>query len=156
MNFTTKTEPLAASVSDTAMFRLPKRDIVDLMRSSASSAPLDHQVLFQDCLGEVETLLLLLQEFQANGLGRVETLSRHIQAGDSNDVADAARDLKVSADALSAKMLRDLAAALELSSGLVGRECQENLVAKLRAEMNRCLEHIPLVIASVRAEVRAT
>ena len=152
MSVFTKNEPSAASTTDTAMFTLPKCDMTDLRHSSASAVPLDDEALLQDCLGDVETLLLLLYEFQSNGPRRIEQIARRVDAGDPKAVALAARDLKASAESLSAKTLRDLAGALEQSTGLVSRGCQERLVARLRKEMSRCLDHIPLVVASARAD----
>ena len=150
MSVITKTEPTSVTTTDTATFMLPKSDMTDLRRSSASSVPLDDQAVLEGCLGDVETLLLLLEEFQANGPRRIESISRRVQAGDPRGIALAARDLKASADSLSAKTLRNLAGALEQSTGLVTRGCQERLVARLRREMSRCLDHIPLVIATAR------
>lgn len=150
MSVLAQTQQLAAS--DTAVFTLPKSDIADLRRSSAAEVPLDDEAMLQNCLGDVEALLLLLEEFQANGPRRIERIARRVETGSPNAVAAAARELKASADALSAKRLRDLAGALEKSTGLVSRGCQERLVARLREEMNRCLDYIPLVVASARTD----
>lgn len=150
MNVYTKNEQSTISTTDTATFTLPKSDMADLRRSSPSAAPWDDEALLQDCLGDVEILVLLLEEFQSNGPRRIEQIARRVQAGNPKAIAVAARDLKTSADSLSAKRLRDLAGALEQSTGLVTRGCQERLVARLREEMSRCLDHIPAVIASAR------
>lgn len=150
MSVYTNNERSAASTTDTATFMLSKSDMVDLRRSSASSGPLDDEALLKDCLGDIETLLIVLEEFQSNGPRRIEQIARRVDAGDPQAVAVAARDLKASANALSATTLRNLAGALEQSTGLVRRGCQERLVAGLRKEMSRCLDHIPLVVASAR------
>lgn len=150
MSVITKTETLTGLASDTATFTLPKSDMADLRRSSVSLAPLDDEALLEDCSGDVDILLLLLEEFQTNGPRRIEQIARRVDAGDPQAVAAAARALKASADALSAKTLRNLAGALEQSTGVVTRGCQERLVARLRQEMNRCLDYIPAVIASAR------
>lgn len=150
MSFTTKTEPATTPTPDTLVFTLPKSDMADLRRSSQTLFPLDDQTLLQDCGGDVEVLVLLLEEFQSNGLRRIEQIARRVEAGNPKAIAVAARDLKTSADSLSARRLRNLAGALEQSIGLVTRGCQERLVARLREEMSRCLDHIPLVIATAR------
>ena len=150
MSVYTKTKQFSAATTDTATFALPKRDMADLRRSSRPLEPLDDESLLENFSGDVDTLLMLLEEFQSNGPQRIDRISRRVDAGDPHEVAAAARDLKVSAEALSAWMVRDLAGALEQSAGLVSRGCQERLVAKLRREMNRCLDHIPLVVASAR------
>lgn len=105
---------------------------------------------FASLPGDVETVLLLLEELQTHGPRWVEQIALRVDAGGPKAVASAARNLKAIAGALSAKTLRDLAGALERSSGLVRRGCQERLVARLRKEMSRCLGHIPLVVASAR------
>lgn len=165
------------SLVDTASFTLPKSDIRDLVRSSASDTvvfvsrrgesrgsnhgatsrtPLDDHALLEDCLGDVDTALLLLQEFQSNGLSRIEKIARFVEAGDLLAVKSAARDLKSRAAALSAHTLCDLAGALENSVGVVRRGCQERLVGQLRDEMNRCLKHIPLVTANAHMDTCET
>ena len=152
MSVYTKNEQSAVSTTDTIPFMLPKSDMADLRRSSRSLEPMDDEVLLEDYSDDVETLLLLLEEFQTNGPQRIETISRRVNAGNPYAIAMAARDLKSTADALSATTLRNLAGALEQSTGLVTRGCQERLVARLRREMDRCLDHIPAVIASVQTE----
>lgn len=151
MSVTTKTGPAEAFTSGTVVFTLPKSDMADLRRSSQTLVPLDDETLLQDCAGDVEVLVLLLEEFQSNGPRRIEQIARRVETGNPKAIAVAARDLKTSADSLSAKRLRNLAGALEQSIGLVTRGCQERLVARLREEMDRCLDHIPLIIATARA-----
>lgn len=155
MNVNPKNEQSAVSTTDTVPFSLPKGNMADLRRSSRSMEPMDDEALLQDYSDDLETMLLLLEEFQTNGPQRIEKISRRVDAGDSQAVAVAARDLKATADALSAMTLRNLAGALEQSTGLVARGCQERLVARLRSEMRRCLDHIPAVVASARTVKRA-
>lgn len=152
MSVITNNKTLVASAADTATLTLPKSDIADLRGSSPSSVPLNDEALLQDCSGGLDLVRLLLEEFQANGPDRVEQISRRIESGDQNAVARTARELKSSADAISATTLRNLAGALEQSTGMVSRGCPERLVARLRREMNRCLDHIPLVVASARSD----
>ena len=104
----------------------------------------------------MDLVLLLLKEFQPNGPDCVEQISRRIEAGDQNTVARTARDLKTSATAISATMLRNLAGALEQSTDVVSRGCQKRLVTRLRREMCQCLDHISLVVASTRSDSRAS
>lgn len=151
MSVTTNIEPTGTPAPETIVFTLPKSDMADLRRSSETLFPLDDETLLQDCGGDVEILQLLLEEFQSNGPRRIEQIARRVEAGNPKAIAVAARDLKTSADSLSARRLRNLAGALEQSIGLVTRGCQERLVARLQVEMCRCLEYIPLVIATARA-----
>ena len=149
MSITTRIEQPTISLTETASFALPKRDLADLQ---SNSGPLDYRALLDICLGSVDFLVILLEEFQVNGPRRVESLARRVERGDSQAASETAHDLKASAQAISANTLRDLAGAIEKSCGFVGRECQEKLVGRLRHEMDRCLEQIPLVIATARAE----
>ena len=149
MSITTRIEQPNISLTETASFALPKRDLADLQ---SNSGPLDYRALLDICLGSVDFLVILLEEFQVNGPRRVESLARRVERGDSQAASETAHDLKASAQAISANTLRDLAGAIEKSCGFVGRECQEKLVGRLRREMDRCLEQIPLVIATARAE----
>jgi HPt (histidine-containing phosphotransfer) domain-containing protein len=151
MSVLTKSERPTIATTDTAAFTLPKRDITDLLRSSALPEPFDDLELLYDCMTDVEILRLVLEEFRTNGPRRIEKIASCVEAGDAAALTVAARQLKASADAISAHRLRDLAGAVEQSSGSVGRGCQTNLVQQLRAEMNRCLEHIPMVIAAAFA-----
>lgn len=149
MSITTRIEQPIISLTETASFALPTRDLADLQ---SNSEPLDYRALLDVCSGSVDFLVILLEEFQVNGPRRVESLARRVERGDSQAASEAAHDLKASAQAIAAKTLRGLAGAIEKSCGFVGRECQEKLVTKLRREMDRCLEHIPLVVATARAE----
>lgn len=145
MNATLESEPSAAP-ADT--FALPKCDIADLLRSSTNAAPLDAQVLLDGCGGSVDFLTLMLGVFQSNAESQVDEIDQHVQEGDSDAVAEAAGRLKATADGVAAESLRALAATLEQFCGLMDRETQERVVNRLREETNRCLEHIPMLIAT--------
>ena len=149
MSVTTQLDRPTNSMTETAAFALPNRDVADLVSQSGA---VDYRALLDICSGSVDFLVILLEEFQVNGPRRVESLARRVERGDSQAASETAHDLKASAQAISANTLRDLAGAIEKSCGFVGRECQEKLVGRLRREMDRCLEQIPLVIATARAE----
>lgn len=156
MSMAIKTEPQTESAPLANAFALPKSDVSDLLRSSASRDPLDYQALLDGCAGCVDGLLLMLDEFQSNAASRVEEIARHVETGDSEAVVEAAAMLKSIADVLSAEPLRALAATLEQFCSLMDRETQERIVERLRQETNRCLEHIPLLVASAHADTWAT
>jgi HPt (histidine-containing phosphotransfer) domain-containing protein len=150
MNTTLDTDLQAVSASPENRFALPECDVDELLQSSVSSTPLDDQVLLDGCAGSVNFLMLMLGSFQANAESQVDEIARQVQAGDSDAVAEAAGMLKTSAEGVSAGPLRTLAATLQLFCGLMDREAQERVVDRLREETNRCLEHIPLLIATAQ------
>lgn len=152
MNITLETKSQAASGSPTNNFTLSKSDVDDLLRGSASSTPLDDQILLDGCAGSVDFLMLMLGAFQSNAEPQVEEIARHVQAGDTDAVAESAGMLKATAEGVSADSLRALAATLEMFCGLMDRETQERVVERLRGETTRCLEHIPLLIATAQLE----
>ena len=152
MSMTSITEPRTPSTSQANTFSLPKSDIADLLRSSSSSTPLDDQVLLEGCAGSTDFLMLILGTFQSNAESCVDEIDRHVQAGDSDAVAEAAGMLKATAEGVSADSLRALAATLEQFCGLMDHETQIRVVERLREETNRCLEYIPLLIATAQLE----
>ncbi len=152
MSMTLNTEPRTPSTSQADTFSLPKNDIADLLRSSSSSTPLDDQALLDGCAGSADFLMLMLGTFQSNAESCVDEIDRHIQAGDSDAVAEAAGKLKATAEGVSADSLRALAATLEQFCSLMDRETQERVVERLREETSRCLEHIPLLVATAQLE----
>lgn len=156
MSVTMNVEPLAESASPPNAFEIPNSDVSDLRQSSTSRDPLDYQALLDGCAGCVDCLMPMLDEFQSNATSRVEEIARQVEAGDSEAVAEAAAMLKASADVLSAEPLRALAATLEQFCDLMDRATQERVVERLRQETDRCLEHIPLLVAAANAGAWAT
>lgn len=150
MSTTLNADQQAERASQTDAFALPKRDIADLMQVSNKAAPLDDQALLDGCAGSADFLTLILGAFQASAESHVDEIARQIESGDSDAVAVAAGKLKDSADGVAAGSLRALAATLEQFAGLMDRESQKRVVKRLREEMNRCLEHIPLLLATVQ------
>ena len=155
MKLNLKTESQAASASPTETFALPKSDITDLLRTSPGSTPLDDQALLDGCAGSGDFLMLILGSFQSNAAACIDKIARHVQAGDADAVAEAAAKLKSAAEGVAADSLRALAATLEQFCGLMDRETQDRVVQRLREETNRCLEHIPLLLATAHLEISA-
>lgn len=156
MSTTLKADQQAERISQTDNFALPKRDIADLLQVTNKTAPLDDQALLDGCAGSVDFLMLVLGAFQASVESHVDEIARQIESGDSDAVAEAAGKLKDSADGVAAGSLQALAATLEQFAGLMDRESQERVVMRLREETNRCLEHIPLLLATAQVGVWAT
>jgi len=129
--------------------------MADLKRSPRIMEPLDDELLLEEFLGAVDTLLMRREELRSNGPQRIDRIVRRVEVDDQYDIAAAARDFNVSAKALFTRRDRDLAGALQQSAGMVSRGCQGRLVAKLCREMNRCLDHSSSVIASARIVSRA-
>lgn len=129
-------------------FALPAREVADLRSSSKSHEPIDYQTLLDGFLGTADFVVPLLEEFQANAMNRVDELTQRVEAGDVNQVAEAASAIKANADIVAAHTLRALAAALEQFCALGDRKNQLRLAKCLRLETNRCLEQIPLIVAT--------
>ena len=153
MIMTLKTDSRAASDSQTETFALPKSDYVDLLRTSSSSSPLDDQALLDGCAGSGDFLTLMLGVFQSNAESCLDEIEQEVEAGDSDAVAAAAKKLKSAAEAVAAESLRALASTLEQFCSLMDRETLERVVQRLREETNRCLDHIPLLVATAQLEV---
>lgn len=108
-----------------------------------SEPPIDTNVLFSRCMGNVSFALSLLGELQANGKQQVDLLFLHAAGDEWSRIAEVAHSLKGSAAILGADQPRALAGEVEEAAGAGEYSQLARQIRELRKEMDRCLAWIP-------------
>jgi len=108
-----------------------------------SNPPIDAQVLFSRCLGNVSLAMALVSELESSGSQQVNAMMQCAAAGNMIEAAEGAHSLKGAAAILGAQALSEKSAHAEAA----GRDGQAEellkLLQELDEEMNRCLTYIP-------------
>lgn len=108
-----------------------------------SSPPIEANMLFARCMGNVSFANALLRELESSGKQQVDTIALHAASDEPQAAAEAALSLRRAMATIGAESLRGLAAEIEAA----GRDNETtlllNLVRDLRSEMDRCLCYIP-------------
>jgi CheY-like chemotaxis protein len=109
--------------------------------------PFDMESLLNRCMDSQEFLEKMLNKFQDQAFARLADIEESVRVGDAEQLNLLSHGLKGLAANLSAQALSKAASDLELvaKSGDLTKseECLENL----RNELNRCLDHLPSMIA---------
>ena len=96
---------------------LPAPERVSSHQNAANAAPpIDTQVLFSHCMGNVSFAFTLLNELEAIGKQQVDAIVLHAVSNEPYAVADAAHSLKGAAAIIGAERLREKAAEIEAAS----------------------------------------
>ena len=129
----------------TATLLTPDRD--RLQNAAATAPPIDTEVLFSRCMGNVSFALTLLGELEANGKQQVDAIVRHIADNEPHAAAEAAHSMKGAAAIIGAEPLRGKAAEIEAGARDGDTSLLLDIVHDLRSEMDRCLAYIPTLRA---------
>jgi HPt (histidine-containing phosphotransfer) domain-containing protein len=114
-----------------------------LEKVTSMAPPIDVEVLFSRCMGNVAFALALLNELEANGTPQVDSIVLHASCDDPEAAAEAAHSFKGAAATIGAVLLRDIADSIE-TAGLAGETSSMlDMVQDLRVELNRCLSYLP-------------
>ncbi|MEI8194382.1 MAG: response regulator [Phycisphaerae bacterium] len=113
----------------------------------ATAVPIDIDVLFQHCLGDLAFLAKILQVAKTEIPGLVECISEHLTAGASQQVTLAAHSLKGATGQIGARTLQSLAADIEACGRAGDLDRAGRQLAELQQEVQRCLTFIPQVPA---------
>lgn len=129
---------------------LPALDRHRLQDAAATPPPIDTEVLFAHCLGNVSFALTLLGELEANGKQQVDTILQHATHDDPLAAAEAAHSLKGAAAIIGAEPLRGKSAEIEAAARDGDPSLLLDMVHDLRDEMDRCLAYIPTLQAETQ------
>lgn len=129
---------------------LPASDRHALETASASAPPIDSEVLFARCMGNVSFALALLGELEASGKQQVDAIVLHATSDEPHAVAEAAHALKGAAAIIGAESLRGKAAEIEAAGHEGDTSLLLEIVHDLRGEMDRCLTYIPILRADLQ------
>ena len=134
--------PTAMPGTSTGMVDLPVNEQREL---DMVPSPINVDVLFDRCLGDMEFMQLLLGELAGTGPGKVADIALNFEKQNCIDTANAAHALKGAAAILGADPIVGLTSRIE-SLGRSGTlEGVNGLIEELRREMDRCLRFIPTI-----------
>jgi len=124
---------------------IPACDRHRLQEKVTTAPPIDSEVLFSRCMGDVPFALALLDELETSGMQHVEAIFLHASSDSPRAAAESAHSLKGAAAIIGAEPLRRKAADIE-AAGHTGRtSLLMTMVSDLHAEMDRCLTFIPML-----------
>lgn len=124
---------------------LPACDRHPLQNAAATAPPIDSEVLFSRCMGNVSFAIALLGELEANGKQQVDAIVLHATSDEPHAAAEAAHSLKGAAAIIGAEPLRGKAAEIEAAGHDGETFLLWDMVHDLRSEMDRCLTYIPIL-----------
>lgn len=138
MSTTIATVEYSSSASQHS-YELPARDLQDLH----PTPPIDRDQLLDQCLGNWDFALMLLDEFAKTSASRLDAFDAALIAQDSATIAAKAHALKGTAGILAAKSLMETCSKLESSAKEEDWRLSQNLVQQLRYEIQRTIGFIP-------------
>jgi two-component system sensor histidine kinase/response regulator len=106
--------------------------------------PFDLNKLLGRCMNSVQTVELILKKFQEQAVQDIQTLTASVSSKDKERTSRTAHGLKGAAGILSATPLTELAAELERMGREDDLDQAEAFLARLEAEVERCLRHLPV------------
>ncbi len=115
-----------------------------------AAPPIDRPSLVERCMGDPAFACLILGKFAARAAEMVAAVERAVASADAAAVGRAAHSLKGAAANLSAEGVRAAAAAIEAVGHGGDAAAAGPLLAALRFEMDRCLAHVPVLVAELQ------
>jgi len=99
--------------------------------------------LLERCLGNVETVTLILDEFEREAVKDLEEITRFLDIGDCAGLARVAHSLKGSSGILSAEAVAAIALKLERMGRAGVLVEKDHLLVQLNDEIHRCIDYLP-------------
>jgi Amt family ammonium transporter len=118
-----------------------------------ATPPLGIEALLERCMGNAQTIALILTEFEQQAVTDLADLKRHVEGGDCEATARVAHALKGAAAILSADALSGTAFKLERMGRAGVFADEENVLAELNAEVRRCIDYLPTARAAIAKKI---
>jgi PAS domain S-box-containing protein len=117
--------------------------------------PLEIDALLDHCMGNAETISLILNEFEHQAVEDLAAIQRSIASGDCKETARVAHALKGAAAIMAANTLSGIAFKME-KVGRAGMLTEtDQLLADLKDEVRRCIDYLPKARAVIAKETVA-
>ena len=124
---------------------LPAQDLDDLLPTT----PINRDMFFKQCMGNVSFAAALLEEFQKSSQSRLDAFNTALRDRNSTAIASEAHALKGIAGILTANVLAETCCNMELAVADGDWEYLHNLAHKLFREVRQIIDLIPTIRASV-------
>ena len=132
-----------ASGADTVIDTSSATAAAPLTSASEPAAPIMIAALLERCLGNVETVTLILDEFEREAVKDLEEITRFLDIGDCAGLARVAHSLKGSSGILSAEAVAAIALKLERMGRAGVLVEKDHLLVQLNDEIHRCIDYLP-------------
>jgi PAS domain S-box-containing protein len=140
----------AEPVADAASAVMP---IPSPARPGDAPPPLVIEALLDRCMGNAETVSLILNEFEQQAVANLAELKQHVERGDCEETARVAHALKGASGVLSADALSGIAFNLERMGRAGALVDGEALLVQLDAEVRRCIDYLPTARAAIEKRI---
>jgi CheY-like chemotaxis protein/HPt (histidine-containing phosphotransfer) domain-containing protein len=107
--------------------------------------PLDLDVLLERCMGSVDTVRLILDEFKKQAVGDLDRIEQSLGGGDRERLRGAAHSLKGAAGMMSAQAVCAAAARIEDAARAGALDNGGAMLERLQADVHRCLAYLPVI-----------
>lgn len=124
-------------------YELPARDLRDLL----PAPPMDHDRLLDQCLGNMDFALMLLDEFAKTSPSRLDAFDAALAEKDHTAIASKAHALKGTAGILAADALMETCSNLESFAKKEDWNLVRDLTQQLHHEIQRVIDFIPNIRA---------
>jgi PAS domain S-box-containing protein len=132
----------------------PPAAMVSPTDRESKHAPLSIDALLARCMGDMETVAAVLDEFESQAVADLAALKKHVAAGDFAAMARVAHALKGASGMLSANALAGIALKLE-AMGRSGVPADvQSLLIQLNDEVRRCIDYLPALRADIAANAK--
>jgi CheY-like chemotaxis protein/HPt (histidine-containing phosphotransfer) domain-containing protein len=116
----------------------------DVLESNTTGpAPFEVDLLLERCMGQAQTVEMILNEFEKQAVADVEEMTRSMKRDDGDGLWRVAHALKGASGMLSAAALADLAYRLEQMGRAGTLNDADQLLAQLNQEVQRCVAYLP-------------
>jgi signal transduction histidine kinase/CheY-like chemotaxis protein/HPt (histidine-containing phosphotransfer) domain-containing protein len=105
--------------------------------------PMETDALLDRCMGNVNTVASILDEFEQQAVANLAEITRHLQKGDCQELARVAHTLKGAAAILTAEALSDVAFKLERMGRVGVLADHDKLLNELTDEVRRFTDYLP-------------
>jgi PAS domain S-box-containing protein len=117
--------------------------------------PLAIDALLDHCMGNAETISLILNEFEHQAVEDLAAIQSHMESGDCKETARVAHALKGAAAITAANTLSGIAFKMEKMGRAGVLTEKDQLLADLKDEVQRCIDYLPTVRAAIAKETVA-
>ncbi len=125
-------------------------------RPDTRGPPLDTSALLQQCMGNAELVVMLVDKFEKQACEDIARIEQAIATRDVGQTTRVSHALKGAAGALSAIDVQRTAADIELSARENRLESAAECFNELKAEVDRCLAYLPTVRAVANGAARTS
>jgi Amt family ammonium transporter len=117
--------------------------MVRFIDAGDATPPLAVDAVLARCMGNLDTVLFVLNEFESQAPQDLAAIKAHLENGDAAAIARVAHSLKGTSGSLSASGLAGIASRLEQMGKSGSLADTASVLTELQGEVQRCIDYLP-------------